>query len=248
LPLVRLLVPAGLLPGLRLMVVISHILAIYKERKEMSKIQSLTDSMLNLEEQQALEEVKSHLAAGEKPQDILEALSEGMNTVGEKYGAKEYFLADLVMAAEIFKEAMEILQPALEKEGVKEQEVVGRMVVGTVEGDLHDIGKNIFVALARNAGFVVNDLGIDVPPATFLEHVRRDSADILGMSGILTMSVDSMIKTVKLLEEAGLRDKVKVIIGGLPVDERWQKRVGSDAYTDDAYAGLKMIKAFRGVE
>jgi dimethylamine corrinoid protein len=213
----------------------------------MSRMQSLTELVVEMEEEQALDEVKKRLSAGEKPQAILEELSAGMDIVGEKYGTKEYFLADLVMAAEIFKQAMELLQPAIEAEGGGEQEIVGRIVVGTVQGDLHDIGKNIFVALARNAGFVVNDLGIDVPPATFVEHVRRDGANILAMSGILTMSVGSMIKTVEALEEAGLRDKVKVIIGGLPVDGRWNESVGSDAYTDNAYEGLKMVQAFMGV-
>lgn len=213
----------------------------------MSRMQSLTELVVNMEEEQALDEVKKRLSAGEKPKAILDELSAGMDIVGEKYGAKEYFLADLVMAAEIFKQAMELLQPAIEAEGGGEQEIVGRIVVGTVQGDLHDIGKNIFVALARNAGFVVNDLGIDVPPATFIEHVRRDGADILAMSGILTMSVGSMIKTVEALEEAGLRDRVKVIIGGLPVDGRWNESVGSDAYTDNAYEGLKMVQAFMGV-
>jgi dimethylamine corrinoid protein len=213
----------------------------------MSRMQSLTELVVNMEEEQALDEVKKRLSAGEKPKAILDELSAGMDIVGEKYGAKEYFLADLVMAAEIFKQAMELLQPAVEAEDGGEQEIVGRIVVGTVQGDLHDIGKNIFVALARNAGFVVNDLGIDVPPATFIEHVRRDGADILAMSGILTMSVGSMIKTVEALEEAGLRDRVKVIIGGLPVDGRWNESVGSDAYTDNAYEGLKMVQAFMGV-
>ena len=213
----------------------------------MSKMESLTELVVDMEEEQALEQVKKRLSAGEKAKDILEELSVGMDVVGERYGAKEYFLADLVMAAEIFKQAMELLQPAMEAEGGGEREIVGRVVVGTVEGDLHDIGKNIFVALARNAGFVVNDLGIDVPPATLVEHVRRDGADILAMSGILTMSVDSMIKAVEALEEAGLRDEVKVIIGGLPVDERWSEIVGSDAYTDNAYEGLKMIQEFMGV-
>jgi methanogenic corrinoid protein MtbC1 len=210
-------------------------------------MESLTELVVDMEEEQALEQVQKRLSAGEKAKDILEELSAGMDVVGEKYGAKEYFLADLVMAAEIFKQAMELLQPAMEAEDGGEQEIAGRMVVGTVEGDLHDIGKNIFVALARNAGFVVNDLGIDVPPATLVEHVRRDDADILAMSGILTMSVDSMIKTVEALEEAGLRDRVKVIIGGLPVDARWNEIVGSDGYTDNAYEGLKMIQEFMGV-
>jgi dimethylamine corrinoid protein len=213
----------------------------------MSNMESLTELVVDMEEEQVLEQVKKRLSAGEKAKDILEELSAGMDVVGEKYGAKEYFLADLVMAAEIFKQAMELLQPAMQAESGGEQEIAGRIVVGTVEGDLHDIGKNIFVALARNAGFVVNDLGIDVPPATLVEHVRRDGADILAMSGILTMSVDSMIKTVEALEEAGMRDKVKVIIGGLPVDERWNEIVKADGYTDDAYEGLKMIQEFMGV-
>jgi methanogenic corrinoid protein MtbC1 len=213
----------------------------------MSKLQSLTESLIEMEEQGTLEQVKGLLAAGESPRAILEALSEGMNEVGDRYGNQEYFLADLVFAAEVFREAMEDLKPALEKESGKEQEAVGRIVVGTVEGDLHDIGKNIFVALARNAGFGVNDLGIDVPPATFVEHVKRDGAQIVGMSGILTMSVASMVATIEALTEAGLRDKVKIIIGGLPVDERWQAKVGSDAYTDNAYEGVKMCRAFMEV-
>jgi dimethylamine corrinoid protein len=213
----------------------------------MSKLQSLTESLIEMEEQGTLEQVKGLLAAGESPRAILEALSEGMNDVGDRYGTQEYYLADLVFAAEIFREAMEILKPGLEKESGKEPEVIGRIVVGTVKGDLHDIGKNIFVALARNAGFLVNDLGIDVPPATFVEHVKRDGAQIVGMSGILTMSVASMVETIEALTEAGLRDKVKIIIGGLPVDERWQAKVGSDAYTDNAYEGVKMCRAFMEV-
>jgi methylmalonyl-CoA mutase cobalamin-binding domain/chain len=214
----------------------------------MSEEKTLTQLLVDMEEQAVLEQVDQRLAADEDPQPILEELSEGMNIVGEKYGAKEYFLAELVMAAEIFKQAMERLEPALEKAGVGEKEVVGTMVVGTVEGDLHDIGKNIFVALARNAGFEVIDLGIDVPPAEFLKHIRQHDANVLGMSGILTMSVQPMVDTVEMLEEAGLRDQVQVIIGGLPVDDRWKQRVGCDAYTDDAYAGVQIIQEFVGVK
>lgn len=214
----------------------------------MSNMQLLTDYMINLEEKAALDEVKRLLASGEKARDILDALTAGMNVIGEKYAAGEYFLAELVMGAEIFKEAMELLEPAMLAQGAPERKVCGKMVIGTVQGDLHDIGKNIFVALARNAGFAVTDLGIDVPPAKFVEQVQKDGADILGMSGIMTMSLDPMAKTVKLLQEAGLRDKVKVIIGGLPVDERWRQLVGADAASDDAYKGLKIIQAFMGVK
>ena len=213
----------------------------------MTKFESLTESLVDMEEQQALETVQSLLDAGESAQAILGALSEGMNLVGARYSSQEYFLADLVFAAEIFKQSMEILEPALEAETGGEREVCGKIVVGTVEGDLHDIGKNIFVALARNAGFAVNDLGIDVSPATFIEQVKRDRANIVGMSGILTMSVDPMMRTVEALEEAGLRDEVLVLLGGLPVDDRWQGAVGSDGYTDNAYEGVQMCKAFMEV-
>jgi dimethylamine corrinoid protein len=213
----------------------------------MSKLQPLTESLVEMDEQGTLDQIKEALATGESAQDVLGALSEGMNIVGEKYGCHDYFLADLVFAAEIFKQAMEILEPALEASSGGRREALGKIVVGTVEGDLHDIGKNIFVALARNAGFQVNDLGIDVPPATFVEHVKRDGAQILGMSGILTMAVDPMRQTIEALTEAGLRDRVKVILGGLPVDDRWQKAVGSDAYTDNAYEGVKMCMSFMEV-
>nr|MBC7245627.1 cobalamin B12-binding domain-containing protein [Chloroflexota bacterium] len=214
----------------------------------MSKTQTLTDLMVNLEETAVLDEVKRLLDNGEQARNILDALTKGMNIVGEKYAAGEYFLAELVMGAEIFKESMELLEPALLAQGAPERKVCGKMVIGTVQGDLHDIGKNIFVALARNAGFAVTDLGIDVPPAKFIEQIKKDSADILGMSGIMTMSLDPMAETVKQLKAAGLRDKVKVIIGGLPVDERWRELVGADAASDDAYKGLKIIQAFMGVK
>jgi dimethylamine corrinoid protein len=212
-----------------------------------SELQTLTESMVELEEQPTLDKVQGLLVAGKSAQDILGALSEGMSIEGERYSAKDYFLADLVYAAEVFKQAQGILEPALEAQAGGEREAAGKIVVGTVEGDLHDIGKNIFVALARNAGFEVNDLGIDVPPATFLEHVKRDGAHILGMSGILTMAVAPMTRTIEALTEAGLRDRVKVIIGGLPVDDRWQEAVGCDAHTDDAYEGVKMCQAFMEV-
>jgi methylmalonyl-CoA mutase cobalamin-binding domain/chain len=213
----------------------------------MTPCEALTESLVELEEQPTLEAVRGLLASGESAQAVLGALSDGMNLVGARYSSQEYYLADLVFAAEIFKQSMELLEPALEAESGGERATCGKIVVGTVEGDLHDIGKNIFVALARNAGFAVNDLGIDVSPAAFVEAVKRDRAHIVGMSGILTMSVDPMVRTVEALEEAGLRDQVKVILGGLPVDDRWQGVVGSDGYTDDAYEGVQMCKAFMEV-
>jgi len=214
----------------------------------MSEFEDLTELLVDVDEETVLARVKECLAAGESAQDVLGALSAGMDIVGQRYGEKEYFLADLVMAAEIFKESMELLEPALASSGGDGREICGQMVIGTVAGDLHDIGKNIFVALARNAGFAVTDLGIDVAPQRFLDEVKRNNANVVGLSGILTFSLDSMRETVELLTEAGLRDQVKVIIGGLPVDERWCEMVGADAYSDDAYAGLNKLLALLEVD
>lgn len=204
---------------------------------------SLSDLIATLQEQPTLDVVRSRLKTGVEPKTILDELNVGMNVVGENYASGDYFLAELVMAAEIFKGAMEILEPAFEADPGG-REIAGKLVIGTVKGDLHDIGKNIFVSLARNAGFQVCDLGIDVKPETFVEQVRKDDADIVGLSGILTLSLEPMHETVEQLRDAGLRDQVKVIIGGLMVDELWSERVGADAYSDDAYEGLRMIEAF----
>jgi methylmalonyl-CoA mutase cobalamin-binding domain/chain len=209
----------------------------------MSRVEELAVKLVAMDEEGVLDGVREHLDAGEDAQAILDALSEGMDVVGARYGAKEYYLADLVMAAEIFKQSMEMLESQLEAGSGAGREICGKMVIGTAAGDLHDIGKNIFVALARNAGFSVTDLGIDVSPQAFVDQVKRDNANVVGISGILTFSLDSMAETVKTLEEAGLRDQVKVIIGGLPVDERWCELAGADAYSDDAYGGLQKLLA-----
>lgn len=208
---------------------------------------SLSDLLSTLQEQPTLDGVRERLESGKEPKVILDALNAGMNIVGENYASGEYFLAELVMAAEIFKGAMQILEPALASDPDGRQ-VLGKLVIGTAKGDLHDIGKNIFVGLARNAGFMVNDLGIDVKPETFVEQVRKDEADIVGLSGILTLSLEPMHETVEQLKQAGLRDRVKVIIGGISVDQLWSERVGADAYTDDAYEGLRIIQSFMEVQ
>ena len=205
----------------------------------------LTSALANLEEKRALEMVREQLDSGKPAREILSDLKKGMDLVGERYASREYFLSDLVMAAEIFKQAMELIGPKLE---VSEERGKGTIVIGTVKGDLHDIGKNIVVALLKNDGFTVHDLGTDVPPEEFLRAVKRENAQVVGLSGILTMAVDPMKETVEILKREGLRDKVKVIIGGLPVDEKWCEIVGADAYTRDAYEGLRIIKQLLGVK
>lgn len=209
------------------------------------KNSELATALVDLNERLVPEIVQRQLKSGKQARKILEDLKTGMDKVGEKYSSKEYFLSDLVMAAEIFKSAMELIEPNLEASRKKEK---GTIVIGTVKGDLHDIGKNIMVALLKNDGFTVYDLGTDVPPEEFIRVVKRENAEVLGLSGILTMAVDSMKETVEELKKAGLRKKVKVIIGGLPVDEKWKERVGADAFTQDAYEGLRTIKELLGVD
>ncbi len=204
----------------------------------------ITSAVIDLDDDLTVKLVKEKLAGNAEPQDVLNALTKGMNEVGRKYTEKEYFLSDLVMAGEVFKQAMVEIQPRLAADDTKK---CGTVVIGTVQGDLHDIGKNIMAALLQNNGFQVIDLGVDVPPAKFIETVMSNHADILAMSGILTLAADPMRETVGILKEKGLRDKVKVIIGGLPIDEMWVKEVGADAGTDDAFAGLNTIKKFLGV-
>jgi dimethylamine corrinoid protein len=215
--------------------------------RTVSDLQLLPGLLAELEEGPTLAAVQRQLDADRPPRDILDALNEGMTIVGDRFAVRKYYLSELLMAAEIFRGAMEILEPHL-VEGGESREPIGTIVIGTVQGDLHDIGKNVFVSLARNAGFEVNDLGTDVPPAAFLERVQKDQAEIVGLSGILTMALQPMADTVDLLREAGLRDKVKVIIGGAAVDRSWLERVGADACTDDAYEGLQMVKAFMEVK
>nr|MDO8081217.1 cobalamin-dependent protein [Candidatus Freyarchaeota archaeon] len=209
------------------------------------KNSELVDALVNLEEKRVLEMVLKHLDAGKPARKILNDLKKGMDMVGEKYSSKVYFLSDLVMAAEIFKLAMDLIEPKLE---ISKEREMGTIVIGTVKGDLHDIGKNIMVALLKNDGFTVYDLGTDVPPEDFIRVVKREKAQVLGLSGILTMAVEPMKETVEVLKKEGLRNKVKVIIGGLPVDEKWREIVGADAFTQDAYEGLRIIKGFLGVK
>jgi 5-methyltetrahydrofolate--homocysteine methyltransferase len=200
---------------------------------------NLITLLVELKEDAILLMVKRLIEAGNDPLRIVEACRKGMEIIGEKYEAEEYFEADLMMAGEIFKEIMEILRPriATEKAGY-----LGKVVIGTVQNDIHDIGKNIVVFLLESLGFEVHDLGVDIPPEKFVEKIREVKPQVVGMSGLLTVAFESMKKTVEALKEAGLRDKVKIIIGGSPINEKVAKYVGSDAFTNSAPKGVNIIK------
>ncbi|MEM1550803.1 MAG: cobalamin-dependent protein [Candidatus Bathyarchaeia archaeon] len=145
------------------------------------------------------------------------------------------------MAGEVVKEGMKVLEPYLK---VGEVKMIGKVVIGTVKGDLHDIGKNIVVTLLRASGLEVIDLGVDVPPERFVEAVKEHKPDVVAMSALLTTTMDEMENVIKALKEAGLRDKVKVIIGGAPITDEFAKKIGADAAAKDAIEGVNICKAW----
>jgi len=202
--------------------------------------EELIQAVVELEEQNSYSLVKALLEEGVNPKEIIDILRKGVETVGERFNNKEYFLTELVMAGEIFQQSAKILETAM-KDETKMSESLGVVVIGTVKGDVHDIGKNIFVTLLQAAGFEVHDLGVDIAAEKFINKVKETKADIVAYSGLLTIALESMKETTEALRSAGLREKVKIIIGGLPVDEMWMKEVGADAYTDNAFNGVKIV-------
>lgn len=216
-----------------------------KMAKEKEILNRLRDCIVNLDIDGVQQACKDALAAGIPPfRAVMEGLAKGMDVVGQKYEAKEYFLAELIMAGETMKEGMTILQPHLKPGDLK---VTGKVIIGTVRGDLHDIGKNIVATLLKAAGFDTIDIGTDVPAEKFVEAVRERKPDIMGMSALLTVTMTEMETVIKELKKAGLRDKVKVIIGGAPITSDYAKKIGADAAAKNAVEGVNICKTWMGV-
>lgn len=194
----------------------------------------------------ALEEtedlVKRMLEEGVNP---LEVMNKGcipaMEKAGELFEAEEFFLPELIMASEAMKRAVKLLEPELAKRGT-EKKIIGRVVIGTVEGDVHDIGKSIVASMLSAAGFEVYDLGVDVPGETFVARVKEVEADILGLSALLTTTMQRQREVIELLTEKGMRDKVKLIVGGAPVTRAWAEKIGADGYAEDAVNAVKVAR------
>ena len=182
---------------------------------------------------------KRALKEGVPPLKIIEAMGRGMDLVGKKYEAGEYFLPELLVSGETMKRGVSVVEPHL---GARAREFKGTIVLGTVEGDIHDIGKNIFGTLARGAGFRIVDLGTDVSVKKFIDAVRRESAGALGMSCLITTAMPGMEEVIGALKKEGLRERVKVILGGAPITEEFGKRVGADAAVNDAVKGVEALK------
>lgn len=206
------------------------------------KYRHIADALAELDEDallKGIEEAAAQNINAEEAQEIVNACARGMEKVGDYFEEGEYFVGDLIYAAEILKCGMEKLKPCLGDGGGAK---IGKMVIGSAPGDLHDIGKNIFSSMMEAAGFEIYDLGVDVAPEKFVEKVKEVKPDIVGISGLLTLSLDTMGDVINALKQAGLRDNVKVMIGGNPVSEAVRAKVGADAYSTNAATGVKQCK------
>jgi len=188
--------------------------------------------------------VQKALDEGLTPHAILnDGMVAGMNEVGRRFKVGDMFVPEVLMSAEAMQAGLVLLRPLLVSTGVK---LIGTVVMATVKGDLHDIGKNLVGMMCEGAGFEVFDLGFDVAPETIIEAVKEHKPDIVGLSALLTTTMRQMAHTIKALEEAGLRDQVKIMVGGAPVDEEFAKKIGADGYGSNAVAGSELAKKLVG--
>ncbi len=206
----------------------------------------LTNSLVDGDPDATFEATKEALAAGIEPMAIIkEGLIPGMNIVGEKFSSGEYFLPDLIIAADGMQKAMVLLEPEL----LKRQQAVesaGTVLLGTVKGDIHEIGKSLVATMLSANGFKVHDLGVDVPTEKFVEKVQEMKPDIVGLSALLTTTMVMQREVISALSNAGLRDKVKVMVGGAPVTRSWAEEIGADGYAEDAMGAVQIARQLMG--
>ena len=204
----------------------------------------LVKLLSDLKEPEALEYVEKALAEGVDPMDLMGEAKEGMSIVGQRFASEKYFIPDLVFSGEILKGVVNILEPHLKKG--EEAERLGKVIIGTVAGDIHDIGKDLVVFMLDVSGFEVIDLGIDVPVQKFVDTIKESGSKVVGLSGFLTLAFQSMKDTVDAIKEAGLRDSVKIMIGGGQIDDQVKSFTGADAYGKDAMAAVTLAKGWIG--
>ncbi len=206
--------------------------------------EKLISLMADLMEDETIALVKELVSTGTNPMDILDDAGRAMATVGKRFETGEYFIPDLMMAGEILKGISEIVKPLLEKEGPAQKK--GKVLIGTVAGDIHDIGTDIVQFMLDVSGYDVLNIGIDVPVPVFVEKIKEFKPAVVGLSGFLTLAFDSMKKTVEAIEEAGLRKDIKIMIGGGQIDEEIRKYVKADAYGKDAMAAVTLCNGWIG--
>jgi corrinoid protein of di/trimethylamine methyltransferase len=204
-------------------------------------LEKIKDAVVQLNRDLAIKSVQEALEKRLEPLEIIEhGLSGGMRCIGDKFQRLEVFLPELMLGAKIFTEAMKVIEPIIAKRGI-EREVEGRVVIGTVKGDVHNIGKDIVAMLLRTAGFEVYDLGVDVEISKFIEKAREVKADLIGLSSLLTSTMPMQKDFIDILKERGERDQYLVIVGGGPVTQRWADDIGADGYAGDAEEAVKLV-------
>lgn len=207
-------------------------------------IQTLYDAIVNGNAKAARAVTQQALDEGMDPQTLLDGtMIPAMDEVGKRFERNEYFVPELLIAARAMKSALELLKPLLAAKGA---EPVGKVAIGTVKGDLHDIGKNLVAAMLEGGGFEVIDLGVDVTPEKFISAVKERGAQVVALSALLTTTMSNMKGTIDALSEAGVRDQVKVIIGGAPVTQRFADEIGADGFSDNASGAVQMARKLVG--
>ncbi len=204
----------------------------------------LFDAMIHMRENEALEITKEYLKTGVDAFRILDICTEAMEDIGKRFEEGKYFLPELMLAGEMLKQISELVKPHMQGERVTKKK--GRVLMGTVEGDIHDIGKDMVVFLLEVNGYEVLDIGIDAPPEKFVNGVKEFKPKVVGMSALLTLAYDSMKNTVDAIREAGLRGQVKIMIGGGQISENIREYSGADAVGKDAMAGVNLAKKWIG--
>lgn len=206
----------------------------------MKDSKSLFDAIVSGDARSAVALTRGALNAGEDPVELVRGcMVPAMDEVGRRFECEEYFVPELLISARAMKTALDLLRPLLAAEGASP---AGSVVIGTVKGDLHDIGKNLVASMLEGAGFEVHDLGADVPAEKFTEAVRSSRVDIVALSALLTVTMPSMKSTIEALREAGLRERVKVIIGGAPVTRQYAEEIGADGYSENASAAVALAR------
>jgi 5-methyltetrahydrofolate--homocysteine methyltransferase len=216
------------------------------ELKEL--LTALAESVITGKPEDAVALVEQGLAANYDPLTMIEeGLRPGMNVAGERFETGDYFIIDLAMSGEAMKSAIAVLEPHL-KESQQERERLGTVVIGTVEGDIHEIGKTLVAMMLTAAGFEVHDLGVDVSPEKFVEAVREKDADLVGMSALLTSTMLNQEAAIKALKEAGLREQVRVMIGGAPTGPDWAEEIEADAHAANATEAVRVARFLLGLD
>jgi 5-methyltetrahydrofolate--homocysteine methyltransferase len=208
----------------------------------------LVDAMTHMREQEAIDLAKKMLDNGQDPLKILELCREALEIVGKRFEEGKYFLPELIMAGEMSKEISTIAKPYIKQETNEKAEAIGKVVMGSVKGDIHDIGKDIVTFMLDINGFEVHDLGVDVAAEKFVDAIKEVQPGVVGMSALLTTAFESMKNTVEVIKDAGLRDQVKIMIGGGAVDEKVREYAGADAYGPDAVAAVSLSKKWIGTK